>query len=55
MAKRSLNQVLGKRRIGGYSRGNSCLSYCQGWNVDLKTADVYRLTKRSQNDETASL
>ena len=38
-AKRSLNQVLGKRRIGGYSRGNSCLSYCQGLNVDLKTAD----------------
>ena len=40
-AKRSVNQVLGKRRIEGYSRGNSCLSYCQGLNVDLKTADLW--------------
>ena len=39
-AKRSVNQVLGKRRIGGYSRSNSCLSYCRGLNVDLKTADL---------------
>ena len=27
--------------IGGYSRGNSCLSYCHGLNVSLKTADLY--------------